>query len=147
MKVSLWWAVVGPAIVLGSFFGTLLILDRTSALPYPDSIRSEHAKMIKAALETYRSARGTYPFPFSSNPLSALKPMLVDTGYLKAIPEDPEPADPAAKEYFYASDGKLYGLLIPLKFAAGKVPAGSKCLTGVGSSGLGFWSNAPDCPF
>jgi hypothetical protein len=127
------------AILAGSFFGTLFILDRMGSLN-PDSIRAEHAKMIKVALEKYRSARGTYPFPFWDNAVSDLKPLLVDTGYLEAIPEDPAPTG-AAKQYRYASpDGKIFGLLFPLKLAAG-----GKCLTGVGSRG--FWSNAPDCPF
>jgi hypothetical protein len=138
----------GVAIVAGSFFGTLFILNRMDALEYPDSIRSDHAKMIKAALEKYRSARGAYPSPFTGNPLSDLKPFLVDTGYLRAIPEDPDPATAATKQYRYVSDdGKVFGILLPLKFAAGKVPAGGNCVTGVGSSGRGWWSSAPDCPF
>lgn len=139
--------VVGSlAIVLGSFFGTLFILDQKAELPYPDSVRELHAMIIKAALEKYRSTHGAYPSPFTGNSLSDLKPFLVDTGYLKAIPEDPEPAT-GDKQYRYVSDdGKVFGLLLPLKFAAGKVPAGS-CVTGVGSSGRGWWSNAPDCPF
>ncbi|MDO8398903.1 MAG: hypothetical protein Q7T45_13890 [Bradyrhizobium sp.] len=138
------------AILTASFFGTLWILDKIDPEPPsssavrpsgPDLVRVEHAKTVKAALEKYRSARGSYPAPFTGNPLSALKPHLVDTGYLKAIPEDPDPAPGTSKQYSYASDkGTVYGLSLIMK-------SGGRCVTGVGASGRGWWSNAPDCPF
>jgi hypothetical protein len=69
--------------------------------------------------------------------------MLVDTGYLKATPEDPEPATVETKQYRYVSaDGKNFGLLFRLKAAAG-----GNCVTGVGVSGQGWWFNAQNCPF
>jgi hypothetical protein len=137
----------GCAVVAASFFTTLFIHDQIYGLPYPDSIRVEHARTIKRAIETYRRSHGTYPSPFTGNALSDLKPYLVDTGILKALPEDPSPALGQSSQYRYVSDdGSFYGILIPLQSAIGNVPAG-QCVTGHGTAGRALWSNAPSCPF
>jgi hypothetical protein len=132
----------GIAIVAISFFGTLFTLDYLD----PDSVRATHAKSVKAALEKYRSAKGAYPFPFPDNPLTDLKKVLVDGGYLVAIPDDPVFGAKDKDRYRYVSNsGKNYGLLFHL--STGKTPSGSTCLTGVGTAGYGFWGQQPECPF
>jgi hypothetical protein len=138
----------GVVIVAGFFFGTLLILDylAASTLQYPDSVRAAHATSLKAALERYRSAQGSYPSPFPDNPVTDLKKQLVDGKYLDSIPKDPD-TNPEIQYHYVSNDGKAYGLLFRLKFAAGKVPAGGSCLTGIGTARSGWWGQPPDCPF
>jgi hypothetical protein len=132
------------AIVLIFFFGTLLTLDWWNTLPYPDSVRAEHASSIKAALERYRAARGHYPAPFGDNPLTDLKNELVDGHFVAAIPKDPI-WGLGEKQYRYVSVGEGYGLLFHLQYANGKIPEGGSCITGVATQG--WWGNPPFCPF
>lgn len=136
MRAFFWWAVVAPVIVLGSFFGTLYVIDH-----YPgyytesqlrDRQRASETASIREALEKYKAAKGAYPSPFSDNPLSDLKKALVDGGYLRSIPVDPE----TGKEYRYVSLGGAYGLLVP-----------TGCMTGVKAAKTGWWGQPPDCPF
>jgi hypothetical protein len=131
------WTLGGLAIVAFFFFGTLLVLDYRDRNQSPeqarDALRAEHARLIKDALERYRTARGTYPV-FPDNPISDLKAALVDTKYLASVPVDPV----TGKQYRYVSDGKVYGMLFSLE-------TGASCL--VGTSGRGFWGNPPMCPF
>jgi hypothetical protein len=134
------------AIVLVFFFGTLYVLDWWNSLPYPDSVRADHANQIKAALEAYRVARGHYPAPFADNQLTDLKNELVDGKFIGAIPKDPTWGN-GDNQYRYVSNGKSYGLLLHLQFPVGKIPAGGSCLTGVGTTSSGWWNNAPQCPF
>jgi hypothetical protein len=141
-------AVGGAAVVAISFFGTLFILDhvRYPTLQYPDSVRAAHAASLKTALERYRSAQGSYPFPFPGNSVIDLKKQLVDGKYLDAIPKDPDP-NPDTQYHYVSNDGKVYGLLFYLKFPVGNIPAGGGCVTGVGTAGSGWWGQPPECPF
>jgi hypothetical protein len=135
----------GLAVVGISFFGTLLVLDWFKSV---DAVRADHAQSIKAALEKYRTKRGSYPFPVAGNPLSDLKKELVDGGYLAGIPQDP--GDLSDKQYYYVSnDGNSYGLLFHLRSQTGKdLPEKtSRCLAGVGIAGKGWWGPPPPCPF
>jgi hypothetical protein len=134
----------GLAVVLVSFFGTLLVLD--VFFKSVDGVRADHAKSIKASLENYRVKRGTYPFPFTGNPLSDLKKDLVDGGYLTAIPQDP--GELSDKNYYYVSDdGRSYGLLFHQRSHDPKSPTDSRCLTGIGIAGKGWWGPPPACLF
>jgi hypothetical protein len=103
-----------------------------------DSIRIDHAKILKAALRQYYAAKGVFPGPFADNAVEDLTTQLVGGGYLKAIPSDPQ-----GKSYRYttqgAPDGKRYGLRVTLE-------NGGDCLTGVGI-GPGWWGALPQCPF
>jgi hypothetical protein len=73
---------------------------------------------------------------------------LVDGGYLKAIPQDPDLNAVGTQQYRYVSgDGKTYGLLFHLQFPTGNIPAGGNCLTGVGTAKTGWWGQPPECPF
>ena len=135
----------GAAVVAAFFFGTLFILDQWDRLPFPDSVRADHARSIKSALEAYRAAKGNYPVPFSDNPLTDLKKELVDGKFIAAIPQDPT-WGLTANQYRYVStpDGKSYGLLFHLQFPVGKIAGGGACATGMP---LGWWGGAPACPF
>src|ERR1700753_4251086 len=87
------WAIVGPLVLFGSFFGTLRILDWRDEYSDFDEVQAAHAKQIKAALEAYRGRTRHYPAPFPDNPLSDVQ---------KAIGV-PLPQDPAGNQYRYVS--------------------------------------------
>jgi type II secretory pathway pseudopilin PulG len=135
----------GMAVVAISFFGTLFILNNADSRAR-DSLRTEHAKLLKAALEQYRGAHGSYPATFFDNPITDLRAALVGGGFLSTIPVDPLWAD-TERQYRYVSAGKTYGLLVHLELANGKIAAQGACLTGVGTDGTGWWGGQPDCPF
>jgi hypothetical protein len=142
----IWFVIGGIAVLAISFFGTLFVLNSTDNRPR-DSLRAEHAKSLKTALEKYRSARGKYPAPFNDNVIFDLKPELVDGGFLPIMPQDPFWNTPPNQYRYVSGDGKGYGLLFHLELASGKIPAGGACLTGVGTAGTGWWGQPPDCPF
>lgn len=81
-------AIGSLAILAASFFGTLYFLD---SLNYQtmDSIRIEHAKALKAALEKFRAAHGRYPPSTPDGDLAALRVPLVDGGFVANLPVDP----------------------------------------------------------
>jgi hypothetical protein len=135
----------GIAVVAIFFFGTLFLLNNADSRTR-DSVRGEHAKSLKAALEQYRSMHGSYPATFFDNPITDLRAALVGGGFLPTIPVDPLWAD-AERQYRYVSAGKTYGLLVHLELANGKITAQGACLTGVGTEGTGWWGGLPDCPF
>ena len=135
----------GTAVVTTFFFGTLFILNNADS-GARDSLRAEHAKSLKVALEQYRGAHGTYPATFFDNPVTDLRATLVGGGYLPTIPVDPLWAG-TEKQYRYVSAGKTYGLLLHLELANGEIAAQGACLTGVGTADTGWWGGPPDCPF
>ena len=134
----------GLAVAMIFFFGTLFILNHSDSRAR-DALRIEQIRMLKGALERYRSTRGSYPAPFFDNPVTDLRSALVGGGYLSAIPVDPLWAG-TEKQYRYVSTGQTYGLLLNLELAIGKTSAGA-CLTGVGTAGTGWWGGRPNCPF
>jgi hypothetical protein len=145
-----WRIIGGLAVVVVSFFGTLLLMDSfdtPDSLDSIDRVRAGHARSIKAALASYKAKRGNYPFPFAGSPLSDLKKELVDGGFLPAIPFDP--GDLPDKRYRYiAPDGTAYGLLFHVQPRDGKNPADSTCITGVEPAGGRWWGGSPPpCPF
>jgi hypothetical protein len=134
------------AIVVGSFFGTLFVIDMFGGPKTTDQVRADHAARIKAGLEAYRRTRGQYPAPFPDNPLTDLRKELVGGKFLAALPQDPF-YELGPNQYRYVSgDGKIYGLLFHMKKPV-KPHGDSSCVTGVGSAGSGWWQNAPQCPF
>src|SRR4051794_31634871 len=78
----------GTAVVATFFFGTLFILNDADSRTR-DSLRAEHAKSLKVALEQYRGVHGTYPATFFDNPVTDLRAALVGRGFLPTIPVDP----------------------------------------------------------
>jgi hypothetical protein len=137
-------AVGGLGVVAASFFFTLFMMDHWPNKDR-DSIRAEHAQLLKAGLEKYRSANGKFPL-LPDNPVTDLKKDLVDSKYLEAIPEDPLWSK-TEKQYRYASVGPSYGLLFHLESPTGKISGGGTCITGVGIAGVGYWGQIPVCPF
>src|SRR3954471_23725842 len=74
----------GLAIVALCFFGTLFVLEYFDP-GARDRVRAEHVRSLRAALENYRKARGSYPV-YPDNPVDALRKDLVDGGFMSAIP-------------------------------------------------------------
>ena len=122
------------------FLGTIYLLDFWD-IRSRDSIRAEHAKAIKAALQKYRDSHGAYPI-FPNNNVGDLKSALVTPGYLHEMPNDPLPDRP----YRYVSNGAAYGLWFHLGRTDRNVSSGT-CITGVGTAGTGWWAQPPGCPF
>lgn len=120
----------GIVIVAVSFFGTLYFLNSMDFRSL-DTVRTEDAKSLKAALEQYRAARGKYPAPFPDNDVADLKPALVDGGFIAQLPVDPYWQKGKVNKYRYRSDGTSYGLLLYMELGP--------CLTGVGPAATGNW--------
>lgn len=126
----LFFIIGGIAILAISFLGTLYLLD-SSDFRSMDEQRIEHAKSLKAALESYRAARGKYPAPFIDNDIADLKPALVDGGFIAKLPVDPYWKNGRVNKYRYRSDGDSYALLFYLELGP--------CLTGVGQYTTAPW--------
>lgn len=135
----------GLLILVLSFFGTLKVIDYFSS-NRPDAIRARHAAAITTALEKFRAARGSYPFPYSNNPISDLKSALVDPHFLTEIPTDPQFVEPENQYRYVSLNGKAYGLLLNIEPSSGK-PGITKCLMGVGTEGTSWWGEPPTCRF
>jgi hypothetical protein len=131
---------IGAAgVVAACFFGTLYVLNSMD-IQSRDAIRVEHAKLLKDALNRYRAARGKFPTTFQDNPVEDLKPILVDGGYLSAIPRDPLPTQTYRYTTGSVTTGQRYALKISLEETG-------QCLTGVDFVGMGWWAPTPLCPF
>ena len=141
------------AVVVASFFVTLLVLNSFDTPPTPktpaearDAVRVQQVRTIKAALEKYRAERGKYP-ELPDNDASDLQRDLVSGGYLAEIPRDPVSTGSKAG-YSYSSNGKTYGLMVPMEAGGRGIPAGGACLArGKGDHSSSFWNNPPECPF
>jgi len=88
-------------------FSVLLALDTGRPTASPDQTRAGTAKLLMAALEKYRSAKGAYPL-LANNLLADLKPTLVDGGFLSDIPRDLADAQPMR---YISTTGTSYGIL------------------------------------
>lgn len=125
------FAIGGLAILVASFVGTLYFLDSLNFQTL-DSIRIEHAKSLKAALEKYRAVHGKYPTSNPDNDLAALRSPLVDGGFIAQLPVDPYWTSGRINKYRYrALDGKSYGLLFYMELGP--------CQTGTGVASTGPW--------
>jgi hypothetical protein len=107
-------------------FAVLLVVDTGRPPPSPDQMRAGTAKLLMAALEKYRSAKGAYPV-LGNNRLADLKPTLVDGGFLNQIPPDLTDAQPMR----YISAGTSYGIL--------STKNRQPCLIEVGINNTGWW--------
>jgi hypothetical protein len=144
-KKRVFWMIAGAqAILLTFFFGTLFVLNYLDVPATRNRIRIEHGRLLKSALASFHKDRGSYP-TLPDNPVDDLKSALVDGGYLKAIPREP---DPARTQYRYSSSGTIYALL----FVQEKEPTllgekpGKACLEGVGNVS-GLWGLTAACEF
>src|ERR1700690_3888672 len=101
----------GAGIFVGAFFLTLFALDYSRPIPTgPDAMRAASAKSLMAALDKYRSTKGSYPvLPAPDSPVAELAKPLVGGQILAAMP-------PGLQGSRYASfDGKSYGMLLPFE--------------------------------
>lgn len=135
------FAIGGLAILGLSFFGTLFLLNSKDFQSF-DSIRIEHAKALKTAMEKYRAARGAYPWSYLNTEISDLRAELVGGGFIAELPVDPYWKNGRVNKYRYRSlDGKSYGLLLYMELGP--------CQTGVGPAATGPWTgrDVTTCPF
>ena len=136
-------------IVVASFFTTLLVLNSMETPRTPvemrNAIRAEHARLLKVALEKFRTAHKTYPASPDFYDISNLQRDLVGGGYLSELPGDPQSAD--GKKYRYASNGNVYGLLFELEAGPDGTPAAGTCISRAKTDTTSFKGFAPDCPF
>lgn len=108
----------------------LLAIDLRHPQPSgPDQMRANTAKLLMAALEKYRSAKGAYPL-LPNNRITDLKPTLVDGGFLKEIPPDDIPG--AQPMRYISNTGTSYGIL--------SAENGKQCMIEVGVSNSGWWA-------
>jgi hypothetical protein len=108
-------------------FSVLLALDTGRPMASPDQTRAGTAKLLMAALEKYRGAKGAYPL-LGNNPLADLKPTLVDGGFLTQIPPDLTDAQPMR---YISTTGTSYGIL--------STKNRQPCLIEVGIKDTGWW--------
>jgi hypothetical protein len=124
----------GLAVLAGSFFGTLFILDHLPLDPV-----AREVKTLKTALQRYRLDRLSYPV-LNDVPISDLKTQLVSSGHLSQSSD-------ADKEARYVSlNGKSYGLLFHIDRTPAN-PSGTRCLIEVEVKDTMWWSRPPACPF
>jgi len=124
----------GLAVLVGSFFGTLFVLDYLLLDPMEREV-----KTLKTALQRYRLDRTSYPV-LVDVPMSDLKKQLVSSGHLSQSPD-------ADKDARYVSvDGKSYGFLFHINRTSAN-PAGTRCLIEVEAKSTTWWSQPPPCPF
>jgi hypothetical protein len=128
---SVWLKVVKALTLISAaalcVFAVLLALDTGRPPPSPDQLRAGTAKSLMAALEKYRSAKGTYPL-FANNRIADLKPALVDGGFLNEIPPDLTDAQPMR---YISNTGTSYGIL--------STKNRQPCLIEVGINNTGWW--------
>jgi hypothetical protein len=105
----------------------LLAFDTGRPPPSPDQVRAGTAKLLMAALEKYRTAKGAYP-RLINNPVTDLKPALVEGGFLSDIPRDLSDAQPMR---YISNSGTSYGIL--------STKNRQPCLIEVGISNTGWW--------
>jgi hypothetical protein len=137
----LFFAIGGLAVLAGSFFGTLFLLNSMDFQSF-DEIRIEHSKVIKIALEKYRATRGAYPWAYADIELGDLRVELVGGGFISQLPTDPYWKSGRINKYRYRSlDGKTYGLLFYMELGP--------CQTGIGAAATGPWDgrNITTCAF
>jgi hypothetical protein len=108
-------------------FAVLLAMDTGRPPPSPDQVRAGTAKLLMAALEKYRTAKGAYP-RLTNNPITDLRPTLVDGGFLSDIPRDLTDAQPMR---YISNTGTSYGIL--------STKNRQPCLIEVGISNTGWW--------
>jgi hypothetical protein len=128
---SMWLKIIKALTLISAaalcVFAVLLAIDTRRPPPSPDQVRAGTAKLLMAALEKYRSAKGAYP-RLINNPIADLKPALVDGGFLSDIPRDLTDAQPMR---YISSAGTSYGIL--------STKNRQPCLIEVGINNTGWW--------
>jgi hypothetical protein len=141
MGSTLWLNIVKALTLISAaalcVFAVLLAFDTGRPPPSPDQMRASTAKLLISALEKYRTAKGAYP-KFINNPITDLKPALVEGGFLSDIPRDLTDAQPMR---YISNTGTSYGIL--------STKNRQPCLIEVGISNTGWWglSSASLCSY
>src|SRR5262245_39306681 len=139
MRISLPKVAGGLAIVVVSFFVTNYILEARNTPARRDAQRVADIQKIRDAAKSYRRAKSKFP--------ANLK-VLVDQGFLDALPADPLWAGTKQGYQYYSDEVNNFGLLVSLEEPRGRVAAGKSCRTGVGAKETEMWGpDTPDCPF
>lgn len=134
-------------IVLGSFFGTLFLVDLYDPAYVANQKRAADVARLKDAIDRFYKDRNAYP-ALTGNPVDDLAKDLVP-GYLKEIPADPLRAA-GVFQYQYASDGRANYAIWVRQAAENtliRVRSAGDCVTGVGAKGLAVFSHLPECQF
>jgi hypothetical protein len=128
---SIWLKIVKALTLISAaalcVFSVLLALDTGRPTASPDQTRAGTARLLMAALDKYRSAKGAYPV-LGNNRITDLKPTLVDGGFLNGIPPDLSDAQPMR---YISTTGTSYGIL--------STKNGHPCLIEVGITNTGWW--------
>jgi hypothetical protein len=133
----------GVALLVACAFAILLSLNYFRP-PRVDTPLAREARSLMAALEAYRTARGTYPIlPEQGSPISDLRNELAKDGYLAPESAGSSGADKDAR--YVSINGKSYGLLFHLDRTDDR-PSGT-CVVEVGRSYIGWGERPPACPF
>jgi hypothetical protein len=131
MASTIWLKIVKALTLISAaalcVFSVLLAVDTGRPTASPDQTRAGTAKLLMAALEKYRSAKGAYPV-LANNLLADLKPTLVNGGFLSDIPRDLTDAQPMR---YISTTGTSYGIL--------STKNRQPCLIEVGISNTGWW--------
>ncbi len=137
------------AIVVASFFVTLQILNYSESQRTPAEIRNAtraaHARLLKDALEKYKTAHKAYPQTADFVDVDNLQKDLVGGGYLAEIPSDPLSA--SGKKYRYISNGTVIAMLFDLEAGPDGTPPAGTCVSRVKADIATFKKYGPDCPF
>jgi hypothetical protein len=135
MGSTMWLKIVKTLTLISAaalcVFAVMLAVDTGRPPPSPDQVRARTAKLLIAALEKYRSAKGAYPM-LGNNRLTDLKPPLVDGGFLTEIPPDPTDAQPMR---YISTTGTSYGIL--------STKNRQPCLIEIGITNTGWWGLTP----
>lgn len=137
--------------IIGILASIVMVSLNSSRAKARDANRAKSIENIKGALELYFANNGQYPSVGTDDAgylISTLGPTLVPN-FLPALPQDPYYPNISSVagdfQYVRGSAGS-YGLWVYLETAAGSVPAGSRCVTGVNIN-PGWWGAPPVCPF
>jgi O-antigen ligase len=138
--------VLGGVALLAAFAFAILFSSNYFQARRVDSPLAREARSLMAALEVYRTARGTYPIlPVESSPIIDLKRELAKGGYLGPESAGSSGVDEEAR--YVTINGKSYGLLFHVD-RTDERPSGTLCVVKVGRSYIGWGERPPPaCPF
>jgi hypothetical protein len=135
------WKVLGASALVAALACGALFFWNYWRAPQADPALAQEISTIKAALNEYHAARGTYPVSIVS--VFNLKSELSKDGFLRPQSGDFSAFD--ADAFYWSINGKSYGLRFHINRTADN-PAGTQCVVQVGRSFLGGLTNGrPPC--
>jgi hypothetical protein len=138
------------AVVIAFYFGSVLLVNHLQMANrlQERSVYTAHleeVKLLMAALQGYRRARGSYPMLSApDSPMVELKQLLVKSQLLPGPYIDPSESDKNSRYVSY--DGNNYGLLFRFSRADNGQPVTCKVEVDAPRS-TGWWGHPPKCPF